>query len=292
MTDPIHAAPARPDRDALMAEIRRLERAHEAGPPARPLSLGCDALAEHLPEGGLALGRVHELVGEARSEVRDAAVFGFACALLTRIGMSPGRQGANQGAGQGMGQGMGQGTILWCARSANVLGGAPSARGLATLGLDPARVIFVDAREEADRFWAMEEGLSAPGLAAVVGEFDPARRGDATASRRLQLAAEKSGVTGLILRPRLTTERGAGDRVPVAVETRWRVTAAPSPYGPHDTRPVWDVTLERARRGRPWRWRLAWEARTGVLEEAGVMAEPEARARPRRGAGDEEEVAA
>lgn len=273
MTDPIHAAPARPDRDALMAEIRRLERAHEAGPPTRPLSLGCAALAEHLPEGGLALGRVHELVGEARSEVRDAAVFGFACALLTRIGM-------------------GQGTILWCARSANVLGGAPSARGLATLGLDPARVIFVDAREEADRLWAMEEGLSAPGLAAVVGEFDPARRGDAAASRRLQLAAEKSGVTGLILRPRLTTERGTGDRVPVAVETRWRVIAAPSPYGPHDTRPVWDVSLERARRGQPGRWRLAWEARTGVLEEAGVMAEPEARARPRRGAGDEEEVAA
>lgn len=277
MADPIHAAPARPDRDALMAEIRRLERACETGPPARPLSLGCAALAEHLPEGGLALGRVHELVGEARSEVRDAAVFGFACALLTRIAMSSGPH---------------PGTVLWCARSANVLGGAPSARGLATLGLDPARVIFVDAREEAERFWAMEEGLSAPGLAAVVGEFDPARRSDAAASRRLQLAAEKSGVTGLILRPRLATERGTGDRVPVAVETRWRVTAAPSPYGPHDTRPVWDVTLVRARRGRPGRWRLAWEARMGLLEEAGVMAEPEARARPRRGAGDEEEVAA
>lgn len=275
MADPIHAAPARPDRDSLMAEIRRLERAHEAGPPARALPLGCAALAEHLPDGGLALGRVHELVGEARSEVRDAAVFGFACALLRRIGLSSG-----------------PGEILWCARSANVLGGAPSARGLTALGLDPARVIFVDAREEADRLWAVEEGLSVSGLAAVVGEFDPARRSDATASRRLQLAAEKSGVTGLILRPRLATQRGAGDRVPMAVETRWRVTAAPSPYGPHDTRPVWDVSLERARRGRPGRWRLAWEARTGRLEEAGVMAEPEVRAFPRRDAEDTEEVAA
>lgn len=275
MADPIDAPSARPDRDALLAEIRRLERAHETGPPARALSLGCAALAEHLPDGGLTLGRVHELLGEARSEVRDAAVFGFACALLIRIGLSSG-----------------PGAILWCARSANVLGGAPSAHGLAALGLDPARVIFVDAREEADRLWAMEEGLSVPGLAAVVGEFDPARRGDATASRRLQLAAEKSGVTGLILRPRLTTERGGGDRVPVAVETRWRVAAAPSPYGPHDARPVWDVTLERARRGRPGRWRLAWEARTGVLEEADVMTEPEARTLPRRGTESAEEVAA
>lgn len=269
MADPIHAASARPDRDALMAEIRRLERAHEAGPPARALSLGCAALVEHLPDGGLALGRVHELVGEARSEVRDAAVFGFACALLSRIGRSSEA-----------------GAILWCARSANILGGAPSARGLAALGLDPARVIFVDAREEAERLWAMEEGLSVPGLAAVVGEFDPARRSDATASRRLQLAAEKSGVTGLILRPRLTTERGGGDRVPVVVETRWRVTAAPSPYGPHDTRPVWDVTLERARRGRPGRWRLAWEARTGLLQVADARAAPEPKGLPRRGAGE------
>jgi len=255
MADPIDAAPARPDRAALVAEIRRLERAYDTGTPAGLAPLGCAALRDHLPEGGLARGRVHELVGEARTEVRDAAVFGFACAVLTRLG-------------SGSGSGSGSGEILWCARRANVLGGAPSGRGLASLGLDPGRVIFVDAEEEADRLWAMEEGLAVPGLAAVVGEFDPARRGEATASRRLQLAAEKSGVTGLILRPRLATPRGGGERVAVAVDTRWRVTAAPSPYGPHDTRPVWDVTLERARRGRPGRWRLSWDPVAGRLEEA------------------------
>ncbi|MDF1794503.1 MAG: hypothetical protein P1U88_21505 [Thalassobaculaceae bacterium] len=276
MADPIHAAPARPDRDALVAEIRRLERAYDTGMPTRSAPLGCAVLADHLPEDGLALGRVHELVGEARSEVRDAAVFGFACALLSRFGT---------------------GAILWCARRANVLGGAPSARGLASLGLDPARVIFVDAEEEADRLWAMEEGLSVPGLAAVVAELDPARRSEATASRRLQLAAEKSGVTGLILRPRLTTSRGVGDRVPVAVETRWRITAAPSPYGPHDVRPVWDVVLERARRGRPGAWRLAWDAGSAVLEEA-LPCEALARAVPQTvemrqtGNQNNEEVAA
>jgi protein ImuA len=243
-----------------MAEIRRLERAYESGSPSRAVPLDCAAVDAHLPRGGLALGRVHELVGEARSEVRDAAVFGFACALLTKIGASAENDGP----------------VLWCARRANVLGGAPSARGLAALGLEPQRVIFVDAEDEAGRFWAMEEGLSVPGLAAVVGEFDPPRRGEATVSRRLQLAAEKSGVTGLILRPRLATPQGAGDRVPVAVESRWRVTAAASPYGAHDTRPVWDVTLERARRGRPGRWRLAWEAGTGRLAEARPPAVPAA----------------
>jgi protein ImuA len=245
---------ARPDRAALIAEIRRLERTHDAGMPARGADLGCAGLTGALPGGALALGRVHEVVGEARSEVRDAAVFGFACALLSKIGTKRGSKA-------------GDGPVLWCARTANVLGGAPSARGLASLGLDPGRVIFADAPEEADRLWAMEEGLSVPGLAAVVVELDPARRGETTASRRLQLAAEKSGVTGLILRPRTALPSGAGDRVPVAVETRWRVRTAPTPFGRFDERPVWDVTLERARRGRPGRWTLVWDPVRGDLAE-------------------------
>lgn len=260
MPDPIDTAAIMPDRvacddrapsdrEALVARIRRLERGHDGGMSARTAPLGCAVLDDHLPGGALALGRVHELVGEARSEVRDAAVFGFACALLTRIAPH-------------------QTTILWCARRANVLGGAPSVRGLVSLGLDPGRVVFVDAGDEADRLWAMEEGLSTPGLGAVVAELDPARRGEVTASRRLQLAAEKSGVTGLILRPRLSTQAGACGRVPISVETRWRVAAAPSPFELHDLRPVWDVTLERARRGRPGRWTLAWDATAGLLEQA------------------------
>ncbi len=251
MRDPIEASettpdlatpdPGIPDLTALQAMVRRLERGTGEATPAHGVAFGCPGVDAALPGEGLARGRVHEVVGETRSEVRDAAAFGFAIALLSRLAPDAS-------------------TILWCARSANVLGGTPSARGLAALGLDPERVVFVDAEDEADRLWAMEEGLATAGLGAVVAEFDPARRPQATASRRLQLAAEKGGVSGIILRPRMTTPAGAGDRMPIAVETRWRVAAAPSSLASADLRPVWDVALERVRRGRPGRWTLAWQA--------------------------------
>ena len=37
-------------------------------------------------------------------------------------------------------------------------------------GLDPARLVLVRAPRDAEILWAMEEGLRAPGIAAVVGE--------------------------------------------------------------------------------------------------------------------------
>ena len=259
MRDPIDSqreAPAEADDHAsdrlaaLRSQVRRLERG-EARVGAAGLDLGCPVLAEALPEEGLALGRVHEVVGEAWPEVRDAAAFAFTAAILARLMRS--RPGA--------------GPVLWCPRPANVLGGGLHARGLAGLGLDPDRLILVDVRDEAERLWAMEEALATEGVLAVVAELDPprasGRRDAATAGRRLQLAAERSGVTGFLLRPRMAIASGEAVRVPCVVETRWRVTSAPSPLSLHDTRPVWSVHLERARRGRKERaapWRLVWDA--------------------------------
>ena len=67
-------------------------------------------------------------------------------------------------------------------------------------GLDPARLVMVAAQRDDDILWAMEEGLRtgrAAGLAAVVGEIG---RLPMVAGRRLQLAAERSGVTAFLLR--------------------------------------------------------------------------------------------
>ncbi|WP_323797448.1 hypothetical protein [Nisaea sp.] len=228
----------RADLASLRAQVQAIERGTDAGDRVKRCPLGLEALDHHLG-GGLALGRIHEITGEARAEVRDASVFGFAAAMSVRL----------LGAARG-------GDILWCVRDANMFGGMAYGWGLAALGLDMSRVLFVEARDEAQRLWAMEEGLRCTGLAGVVGELGPVRAGEAArvAERRLQLAAETSGVTGFLVRS-VARETAAG-----TVDSRWSVRAAPSGGDP---RPVWSLSLDRLRGGQPGAWRLFWEARDG-----------------------------
>ena len=92
-------------------------------------------------------------------------------------------------------------------------------------GLDPARLILARTRRPQDVLWAMEEGLKSPALAAVVGEVAAL---SLPASRRLQLAAEASGVTGFALRRWRQGADAARERSPPnAALTRWRVSGAP-----------------------------------------------------------------
>lgn len=240
----------------LRAQIRAIERGG-ATHPASVMPLGVETLDRCLAGGGLTLGRVHEVIGEARSEVRDAASFGFVVALLTRLMTS-------------------DGDVLWCPRGANPHGGMLSARGLAGLGLDPGRLIVAEARDDADRLWAMEEGLGCSGLTAVVAELGPSRPGAQTREsvhcRRLQLAAEASGVTGILLRP----DAGAAMSAVGTPESRWRVTAAPRTEeeagGWQDWRPYWRVELLRARNGRPGEAGLVWESSRGIFHRFDISA--------------------
>lgn len=240
MDDPKHCnGPGqRADLASLRARVRAIERGPDVAGRTARCSLGMEALDCHLG-GGLALGRLHEITGEARTEVRDASVFGLAVAMCVRL------LGTVRG-----------GDILWCVRDANMFGGMAYGWGLAALGLDMDRVLFVAVRDEAERLWAMEEGLRCRGLAGVVGELGPVRPGEAAqvAERRLQLAAESSGVTGFLVRP-VTGASAAG-----MADSRWSVRAAPSDGDP---RPVWSLSLDRLRGGQPGSWRLLWDPQEG-----------------------------
>ena len=106
----------------------------------------------------------------------------------------------------------------------------------------------------------MEEGLRAPGIAAVLGEISAL---DDTASRRLQLAAEAGGGAGLVLR------RGSPDPAPNAALTRWH--AGPAGVGAGLRLDLW-----RAKGAAPGSWTVAWDERTlafalapGVADRAG-----------------------
>ena len=183
---------------------------------AGTLAFGIAAIDESLSGGGLARAALHEIVGAAN----DGAACGFAASILGRLAAD--------------------GPVLWIARRPDL-----SAAGLAALGLDPARLLVVQAVRRADALWAFEEALRNPALAAVVAEIDAV---DLTQSRRLQLAAEMGGTTALLLRP------ADEANTPSAARTRWQIAAEPAKTAPalH-----WRVALTRAQGGKPGAWSLA-----------------------------------
>ena len=151
--------------------------------------------------------------------------------------------------------------MLWCLPRPDLYG-----PGLAALGLDPARLVLVRAWRDAEILWAIEEGLRATGVAAVVGEVGAF---PAVASRRLQLAAERSGVTAFVLRRWRDGAQAARERdLPNAAVTRWRIAALPSlPARANrgSERPRWRVELLRCRGGEPACWEVEVADATGPL---------------------------
>lgn len=238
--------PAQAFLPGLREQVRRLERAHTAQRAGRDsLPLGIPEIDAVLPEGGLLTGALHEIEAgptpSGRVAPHDGPALGFAAHVLGRFG---------------------GGTILWCRRP--LLGGEafPYAPTLSTC-FDPARLLMVTTRRDDDLFWAMEEGLRTPGIAAVVGETQAA---DPTAGRRLSLAAEKSGIPALLLRPTPAPPQSV-------CTTRWRVSSAPSPEVPGIEMlgaARWQVELRRNRFGRPSveempAWLLEWNDETHHL---------------------------
>jgi len=177
----------------------------------------------------------------------------------------------------------GEGAILWCLKRPDVYG-----PGLAGHGLDPARLVIAAAKRDDDILWAMEEGLRtgrAAGLAGVVGEIG---RLPMVAGRRLQLAAESSGVTAFLLRRWRNAAEAAGERGrPTAAVTRWRVAALPSAGiadEPGIGRPLWRLELLRCRAGVPAAWIVESADATGHVCLAAELADRPAM--PRRTVAD------
>lgn len=249
--DPRHASLLRD----LRHQIARIERA--APPPGRVLSLGVGAIDQALPTGGLALGCLHEAAGSGPDTEHAAAATLFVAGALARL----------------------QGPVLWVLGQADLF-----APGLAGVGLRPEQVIFVEAGK--DVLPAAEEGLRHPGLASVVAEV--AGRFTLVASRRLQLAAEQTGILAFILRRSRQFDDPALAE-PTAAATRWRITALPSPPAlPHapDTpglgRARWRLELARCRGGEPGSWIVEACDATGHLALATDMAHGSSREKRRR----------
>ncbi|WP_448701379.1 ImuA family protein [Mucilaginibacter sp. AW1-3] len=190
--------------------------------------IGLGAVEGAFPNGVFPLGAIHEFLNAGQEHA--AASGGFIAGLLTTL-MQNG------------------GACLWISASRTLF---PPA--LKTFGVEPDRIIFIDLKRERDVLWAMEEALKCEGLAAVIGEL---REITFAQSRRLQLAVEKSKVTGFVLR---TDMRKLTSTTCVA---RWKISPLPSEleHGmPGVGFPRWNVELLKVRNGNPGIFQLEWSA--------------------------------
>ena len=122
----------------------------------------------------------------------------------------------------------------------------------------------------------MEEGLRHGSFAGIVGE---ARRLDATAARRLQLAAESTGVMAFALR-RSRRAKDPALTAPMAAATRWRIARLPSgpplpqaPWVPGLAPALWRLDLIRCRGADPASWTVEACDATGHLRLAAALAD-------------------
>ncbi len=154
------------------------------------------------------------------------------------------------------------GACIWISNKKNIF---PSA--LKAFGVLPHHVIFIQVTKEKDIAWIMEESLKCEGLRAVVADIPEL---SFTASRRLQLAVEKSKVTGFILRQNPTRVSTT------ACVTRWKITSLPTQTFnnmPGIGFPKWNVELLKVRNGHPGKWQV--ECVAGKFRHFSIAAQVE-----------------
>ena len=219
--------------DTLKSRIRLLERPSARGKDV--VAFGIDQIDGHLPELGLPRAALHDIRGGGPDAVHGAAASLFAAGILARLQSGLARPVLDR-------------PVLWCTSRQDLF-----APGLACAGLHPDRVIHAVADDDTAVLLVMEEALRHPGLSAVLGEV---ARLPMTASRRLVLAAEKTGVMALALRRR--PEGRPEEAGHNAAYSRWCVTPMPSSPLPVPGigRARWQVELTRCRGAAPKTWMM------------------------------------
>src|SRR6266481_8186412 len=231
----------------LRGRIERIEAHGDAYAPNKvPLGhAGADATLR----GGLALAAVHEVFAEGH---QSAAATGFIASLAGRV--APRRP------------------LVWVRQDFSEIElGRLSMSGWAELGLDPRCVVSVRAADAEAALRTAADALACDAVGVVVLEvWGEVRQLDLVASRKLTLAAQASGVTGLLLRV-------AAQPKPSTAETRWIVRAAHSPPSADGSAwgaPVFDVELVRNRHGPVGRWIMEWKCDECLFSEPAAYPQP------------------
>ncbi|WP_148301058.1 ImuA family protein [Asaia platycodi] len=182
----------RPGMAVLRDSVARIEQRYQKNSAMLYLETGLPAVDEAL-KGGLRRGVVHEFLGEGHDRGLCARPTRFIAQILARA----------------------TGPVVWVVPQ----GEEVVLAGLCQAGLSAARLLCIEA-EPSRLAGTVEDVLRSKGITAVVADL--AEPLSLTASRRLVLAAEASGVTGFLL------HRHEHFVPPSACWTRWRIGAAPS----------------------------------------------------------------
>ena len=172
-------------------------------------------------------GTIHEFLAENPEDA--AASEGFIAGLLSKL-MEKGS------------------SCLWISKNRKLF--PPS---LEAFGADPQQIIFIDLYYTKEILWVMEEALKCEGLACVIAEISDI---DFAQSRRLQLATEKSRVTGFILRKEPKSSRSA-----TACAARWQIKPHPSEIIngiPGVGNPRWEVNLLKVKNAEGGSFLIEW----------------------------------
>lgn len=199
-------------------------------PSSEPVNAGLAPFSAAFPGNIFPTGAIHEFISYELANA--ASTSGFITAVTSKLIKNGG-------------------ICLWVTSGRKIFPG-----GLKHFGLEPDRIIFINAARAKDALWIIEEALKCEALTVVIGEI---KELGFTESRRLQLAVEHSGVTGFIHRHCPYRENA------VACTTRWKISALPGiaqddlPGVGHSS---WDVELLKVRNGRPHSWQVSWQGKS------------------------------
>jgi protein ImuA len=189
------------------------------------LRINLGPIANSFPNECLPLASTHEFIVERDED--SSATKGFICHIISQLKLN--------------------GICIWVNSFENVF---PPA--LKLFGVNPEKIVFIHVKRQKEILWVIEEALKCDGLAAVVGEITEI---NFTETRRLQLAVEKSRVTGFIIR-----NKPRNINITACV-SRWKISNIPSELKnnlPGVGFPRWDIKLLKIRNGKPGSWKMEY----------------------------------
>jgi len=194
------------------------------------VKLDCKAIEQAFPNNAFPIGCTHEFITGCFEDA--APTNGFIAAILGRLM----RWG---------------GVCIWVSAGRHLF---PPA--LVRFNVVPENIIFIDVKHGRDVLYVTEEALQCNKVTAVISEM---KNISFKESRRFQLAAEQSRVTGFLVRhqPKIITT--------ISSVSRWRITSLPSQVEdsmPGVGFPRWRVELLKIRNGTPSTWTIEWANNT------------------------------